>query len=157
MKIANIARISDQKIISKHCIAKPHMSSVFYEREMRNILYSSDCIVYGQLHEISARNLASQITMVPSISVILFSNQLMITHTGIQCNAWLNFNVDEEHARHIVRLHSVLNKTFSRFLHDLVRTDEDENILKFIIRILFEEDGIEKRMRSQTHSLAENF
>lgn len=157
MKIANIARISDRKIISKHCIAEPHISSVFYEEKMRNILYSSDCIVYGQLHEISARNLASQISMVPSISVILFSNQLMITNTGIQCNGWLNFKVDGEYTRHIVRLHSILNKTFSRFLHDLVRTDEDEHILKTIITILFEEDGIEKRMRSQTHSLAEDF
>lgn len=125
------------------------MSSIFHDYGLRNNLFLSEFIVYGEISNISGYDLLSQIVMVPSISVILFSNQLkMMQQTQIQCNEWLNFDAGQ-HAMPIIKLHSLLNKLFQRWLQNFARTSEDDKILDIVLRILFEEEAIEKRIRTQ--------
>lgn len=117
----------------------------------------SEFIVYGGISNISSHDLLSQIVMVPSVSVILFSNQLkMMQQTQIQCNEWLNFDAGQ-YAMPIIKLHSLMNKVFQRWLQDFARTSEDDKILDIVLRILFEEDSIEKLIRTQKINVADDF
>lgn len=80
----------------------------------------------------------------------------MIEQTQIQCNEWLNFDAGQ-HAMPIIKLHSLMNKLFQRWLQDFSRTSEDDKISDIVLRILFEEDAIEKRIRAQKINVADNF
>lgn len=126
------------------------MSSAFHETGIQDNLKSSEYIVHGQISTISGRNFVEHITMVPNIAVVLFSNRLkfLAQQSRLTCNEWLNFNIDAGYAQQLIELHARFNKLFSRWFDEwFIRTEEENHILDIILRILQEEDVIEKRIR----------
>lgn len=157
----------DKRIISeKNDDLETHSTSVLCSGESGNFeadpnvfKAGADWLIHGEKSRISKYTLIRDITLVPSIDVILFAGKVNLPdlptaneHEDIvfKIDDFIQCIVDESEARLLFHLRSKFASMFWRFLSNhksFILTNDEEGVLDVMIGVVQQEDAVEKNVK----------
>lgn len=146
-------------VTSKTNEVRPHVASVLSvdrDRIHMSLQDVDEWVAYGKKSAISNFILIHHLTVIPSISVILFSTDAKIVPEGtdaeIRCNGWMRFILDGNQARLLLQFREIFNAMLYRWLENArfhSATAEEAQLVKVLVTVLEEEDDVEANIRSK--------
>lgn len=167
----------DKRIVSeKNDDLKAHFSSVLcsggpgnFETDPNIFKVGAEWLIHGEKSRVSKHTLIQNITLVPSIDVILFAGKANLSnlptaneHEDIvfKIDEFIQCIVDESEALLLFQLRSKFATIFWRFLSNhksFVMTNDEEHVLDVLIGVVQQEDAVERNVKfNRAMALNEN-